>query len=183
MKSVLNLKKKRVLVLLGTSSTGDAFFKNDLNEKRAFTFSNLNVEIYRSGKMNEWKSKILKSKKERYDYLLIAADIALTGDSNIKENVKSVVKWISKNSPLPTFTVHEGQIGKDMILGGMVLSGVFMGEDAGEIAKNILNKSIKNLSNIFKNQTKGDLIFSKSQLEKWGLAITPQFTGKVKIVD
>ncbi|MCX4029390.1 hypothetical protein H0A36_03025 [Endozoicomonas sp. SM1973] len=182
MKDALNLNLKKVLVIMGTSPTGKAFFKNDLNGEDKFRLVTIDVDVRRSGKIEEWYKWISESKEEGYNLLLVTNFYALTDSNGNKIDVEIVANWISNNSPLPAFSVHTGVVGKNKLIGGMVISGVHMGEAAGKLALDILiNK--KSSAIFYKTLDRGQLIFSKHQLTKWNLTVDKRFIDEVVMVD
>ncbi len=183
MKDALSLDLKKVMVIMGTSPTGEAFFKNDLNEQEHFKIVRINVDVRRSDNIDRWYSWIKTSKKEGYDILIATNFYALVSSKGNKINVDEVSSWISKNSPLPTFSVHTGVVGKDKLVGGMIISGLHMGEAAGQVALDILEKSIKTNAIPYKTLERGQLIFSKQQLAKWKLSIGKKYLGNVSFVE
>ncbi|MDE1462147.1 ABC transporter substrate-binding protein [Spartinivicinus poritis] len=182
MKDALNLSLKKVLIIMGTSATGKAFFKNDLNGQDTFRLVTIDVDVRRSGKIEEWHKWITESKKEGYNLLLVTNFYALTDSNGNKVDVEKVANWISNNSPLPAFSVHTGVVGKNKLIGGMVINGVHMGEAAGMLALDIL-KNKKSGAIFYKTLDRGQLIFSKHQLAKWNLAVDKRFIDEVVMVD
>ncbi len=94
-----------------------------------------------------------------------------------------MARWISDNSPLPAFTSHIDQVGKGKLVGGMIISGIFMGEDAGEIAEKILKNKVSPRSLLPHIQKKLVFKFSKTELKKWDLEISPSIANRVDLLD
>lgn len=174
---------KRALVMIGTSLTAKAIFNNDLYGKRIFRTDDLEADVFMSGEINEWKKKILGCKNEGYNILLAAQYRAMRDDEGKHIDAKTIGRWISNNSPIPALTIHPEDVESDMLLGGMFLSGEFQGEDAGKIAKEILEENRSPRSIKPRIQNRGMLRFSRSQLDKWNLHIDPEFKEKVQLVD
>lgn len=173
----------KVLIILGTSPTGMGFFNNDLGGEVDFKLRADKVHVKRSGKVEDWKTWVLESKREGYTAILPTAIFALIDANGNKVDGYDVARWISKNSPIPVYTIHMQVIGKDMFIGGMILSGRLMGEDAGKLANEILvgGKSPHSVMPLI--QTQGVLLFSKTQLKKWNLTVNSKYTKKVKLLD
>lgn len=183
MESVVSANIEKVLIILGTSPTGNAFFNNDLEGKAVFNMERSKVHVKRSGKVQDWKTWVLESKREGYTSILPAAIFALIDDNENKVDGYEVARWISKNSPIPVYTVQFQVIGKDMFIGGMSLTGRFMGEDAGKLANEILVGGKSPDSVMPQTQQRGILTFSKTQLKKWHLKVKSEFIKEVKLLD
>ncbi len=178
LKSV-NLDVKKVLILLGDSPTAQAFFQNDLFGNTEFNLKNIHSEVRMTGKIEDWKKEVLNSKRNGFDILLVAGNLAMRDKTGNHIKPEKIAEWVSENSPVPVFTVHENQIGKNQLIGGMVVSGEVMGEDAARLVKEILEKKKSPGSIYYKTQKMGRLIFSKSQLARWNLKATPEKTFSV----
>ncbi|WP_163833966.1 ABC transporter substrate-binding protein [Spartinivicinus ruber] len=183
MKESLNLKPTKALLLLGTNQTGKAFLKIELNNQQSFKLVSFEVDVKASGEVKQWQEWIKSSKSDGYDLVLATTFLGLTAPDGSKENTNVFVKWMSANSPVPVFTVHTDVIGYNKLVGGMVLNGILFGEEAAKIAHEILGEQKPPKSIPYKTLTKGQLIFSKQQLVKWGFVIDKSFMGEVVLVD
>ena len=179
-KHALDLKGK-VLLMLGNSTTARAFYNEEF--KKSYLSKKLQIDTYISGDFTDWKKTIMASKQKGYSMLMMIGYHAMFDKNNNHINIKYISNWISKNSPLPSFTAHKNQIGKNLIIGGMVIKGEYMGEDMGNIAKEILNTKINPSRILVRTQDKIHLIFSKSELDKNNLVISPSFTFPFILLD
>ncbi|MCP3923302.1 MAG: hypothetical protein GY714_12025 [Desulfobacterales bacterium] len=179
MAKLVTLDVRKALILLGDSPTARAFFQNDLLGKTEFKILNIQANVKMTGNFTEWKKHIRESKQKKYDILLVAGNLAMRGKGGRYIKPEKIAEWISKNSPIPAFTVHENQIGKNQLIGGMVISGKVMGEDAAKLVKIIIEKNRKPGTILYKTQKKGRLIFCKSQLARWNLKVIPNNSFKV----
>ncbi|MCX4029391.1 hypothetical protein H0A36_03030 [Endozoicomonas sp. SM1973] len=183
MKESLNLKPKKVLLLLGINQTGKAFLKIELNNQKKFKLVSFEVDVKTSGEVEQWKKWIKSSKSDGYDFILATTFLGLTTVEGVKENTEELVKWMSANSSVPVFTVHTDVIGHDKLVGGMVLYGVLFGEAAAKIAHEILDDKKKPKGIPYKTLTQGQLIFSKQQLKKWNLSVDKSFMDEIVLLD
>lgn len=181
--TALELSPKKILILLGVSPTAKAFLLNDLEGRKFFKIGAAETRVHVSGRFADWKQKIIKSKQDGYDLIMITGNQALVDNRGKHVDRFVVARWISQYSPIPIFTVHEGQIGHNMLIGGMILSGTYMGEDAGNIAKEILENQKRPARMFPVIQSKGIIIFSKSQLKRWNLKLSEDYTKTVKLLD
>ncbi len=177
------LESKKILVLMDDSLTAQYFFKLDLDSKDTFSVMGAQVNVFKSGDFSDWQRKILSTKDDGYNLLLLAGAFALRDEKGNSISAIDVAKWISNNSPIPPFTTHLQQIGEGLLVGGLQLSGRIMGEDAAKIAKQILDNNIKPKSIFPQRQSAGDLKYSKAEIKKQGLTLTPKYQKLVIFVD
>jgi len=179
-KKALDIKGKALLIL-GDSPTAHSFYNEEF--KRTGFTKRLDIDTYISGNFTNWKKTILSSKEKGYSMLMIAGNQAMRDKSNNHIDKNIISAWISKHSPLPTFTIHTKQIGKGLLIGGMVIKGELMGEEMGIIAKKILDIKIIPSRIKIHTQYKTYLIFSQSELEKKNLSISPSYEFPVTLFD
>jgi len=180
LKKGFNIKGK-VLILLGVSPTAKAFYDDEMKENGEFK-NMIESDIFISGNFEEWKKVILSSKEKGYSMLMIAGNQAMH-DSNKKHiNANYISQWISSNSPIPPFTIHSDQIGKNLLIGGTIINGVSMGKDTGRVAKYMLNQK-SHTNNRIQINRQIEFKFSNTELEKWKLANTSSFRNQITLID
>ena len=181
--NALNLNTGKILVLMGESTTGTAFFLDAFEGKKHFDISGEKVDVIMTGHFEDWKTIILSAQNNGYDLIMPIANYHLTDSEEKFVPAFEVARWVAANSPIPIITIHKDQIGKDMALGGVVLSGIYMGEDAASLAKQILESQISPASLGFKTHQKEVVIFSRQQLERWKLKLTSKYRAFAVFID
>jgi len=179
-KHALNLKGK-VLLILGNSTTARAYYNHEF--KNSNLTKKLQIDPYISKDFTDLKKTISLAKQNGYSMLMIIGYQAMLDKNNKHISPNYISKWISNNSPLPAFTVHKKEIGKNLLIGGMIYKGEHMGEYMGDMAKKILNTKIIPSSILVKTQRRFTLVFSESELEKRNLVISPSFTFPYILLD
>ncbi|WP_415881800.1 ABC transporter substrate-binding protein [Neptuniibacter sp. QD72_48] len=166
------LKLRRVLILLGDSLTADAIYQYDLGGKSNFSIAkNIRADVVRVSSANAWKEQIKLSKKQGYDLILIAGYAAMHEENGEYVSFDDLSRWVSTNSPVMTITAHEQAIGKGKVMAGMVVSGILMGQDAANLAKQLLALPKGSAQIPMHFQSQGKMILSRHELRNWGLKI------------
>ena len=179
----MGVEVERVMVLLGQSPTAEAFFATDLNgQSRIAIGQGLQADVYKSGRLSDWQNWLDQSVDMGYGLILAAAFQTVADDQGQPLGGDKLSRWLSQASPIPVITVHEEFISLQALMGGMVIDGDKMGVDAAVMARAILNDGQSPGAIPIEYENRGTLIFSRKQLEKWHLAITPRYKGQVKLL-
>ena len=172
----LGLESKSALVLLGNSTTAKAFYENDLHSKsRIQVNKNFALDVKQVATYAQFQELILSSKAEGFDFVLAAGFYAMRDDSDKKLDVAVLEQWLNERSPLPVFTVHGQSVGAGKLVGGMAIDGESMGHEAGLLVKQILDTGVLPRSIPFVTKNRGKFIFSRHELERWGLTLSPDY--------
>lgn len=182
MKKMTGLDISNCLIILGNSTTGQAFFENDLNAASVLDLGNTKAYVVRPNTFDEWQMHVLESHKNGYTAILVGGIFGLIDGTGAKVDGYDIARWVSKNSPLPIVSVQQQVIGKDLFIGGMFMSGQLMGEDAGKIAVEILSGE-RPAGIGYKQQNERTFTLSKSQLIKWNLTVPENFSGKLTLIE
>lgn len=92
------------------------------------------------------------------------------------------INWVSKQSPLPLFSLWDFSVGSNKAIGGLVMTGYSQGSAAAKIAKDILSGiSPENILPIIPE--KGQFIYSKKQLKKWNIKLPTEINLNAKFID
>ncbi len=171
------------LILLGDSPTARAFYKNDLKSQDYLKIgSRLNIYVKRAASFSEWQQVVMESRLQGYDFIVAAGFYALQDDNSKPVHVDMVHEWLHEHASIPVFSTHSQSIGEHKAAGGMVVSGVLMGQDAGQMVLQVLEKDFPERRIPFITQSKGELIFSKSALRRWNLSLKPEYFKRSVIV-
>lgn len=167
-----SIKLHQVLILLGDSLTADAIFHYDLGGKSQFRIAkNIRADVVRVSNADAWKEQIKLSKKQGYDLILIAGYAAMHTENGDYVSFDELSHWVSANAPVMTITSHEQAIGKGRVMAGMVVSGILMGQDAANLAKQLLTLPKGSHQIPIHFQSQGKMILSRHELRNWGLKI------------
>ncbi|MGB1238905.1 MAG: ABC transporter substrate-binding protein, partial [Pseudomonadales bacterium] len=180
---VFGIKTSKLLVMMDDSQTAKHFFKVDLDNQDNFPVMGAQVDVFRNSSFQAWQEKILAAKEQGYGLVLLAGAFAVKAQDGSTVSAVDLANWISKNSPIPPFTVHFQQIGKGKLIGGLQLSGTMMGTDMGNIAKEVLDTGVEPRSIFPKTQKAGALYFSREEIERQGLTLAKRYKDIVVLVD
>lgn len=176
------IKIKKALVLFDSGHTSSVVFKDVFSGKSSISLLNIQTDIKTIGNLDQWKQTIKDSAKNNYDVILIGLYQTITDSSGKHVGAGEIINWTSKNTPVPLFAFWDFAVGKEKAIGGYVLVGKEQGRLAAEIALKMLknNKITKVPPVVAEN---GRLLFSKSQLKKWGLDPEMKFDELIEYVE
>ena len=180
----LNNRLKKVLLLMGDSPSAKAIHHNELNDQEELELYGSEIHI-RRGNLEKWYKHVSSAKYEGFDAILATTFFTLRDSMGHHVSSTAFSEWLSKNSPIPVLTVHGEHIGKDRLVGGVVLSGFRMGREAGLLAEQILERN-KPAGTIYPHSYDDiNVFFSKSQLTKWHLNLNEKElkSGAIILVD
>lgn len=179
-----NLKTEKALVLLGASPTADLFHKVDLASQETMSlWGLLHVDVARISTYLDWQARVLASKDEGYGLILVAGYRALEDSQGHPVEFDEVNRWLSSHSPVPVFTVHRYAIGKGRLVGGMVVSGLSMGQSVGRMVRDILDHGRAPGEVPIVYQDYGSFVFSREGLDNWNLTIQQDYPNEVILIE
>ena len=129
-----------------------------------------------------WKDTVL-SAKGKYDACVVGLYQSIKDGEGKPVDAQEIIAWTSKNTPVPPFAFWDFAIGGEKTIGGLVLFGREMGVLAGGFVLKILEEGtpVKELPPTMNDQ--GLLVFSKSQMAKWGIQLPEGMAAGASIVD
>lgn len=161
---------RKVLVLMDDGPTTDAIIDTSFNAKTTQYVAGARVDIKRFKHFVDWQKEIIESKKNGYDLILLASYAKLLDENGRAIELDIVSRWSSLNAELPIFACWRYSIGKDMVAGGLVLSGDDQGKNSAEIVNYFLrHQQFPNPSIVTPKQ--GRYLFSKTQVNRWNLKL------------
>lgn len=181
----LGRQSSRVLVLAGEDETTRGMLQQEFGEQRQIQLpESIALTIAQSGHLADWR-QILREKADEFDFLLVMGNQALKDEAGRQQHELEVARLVSTIAPRPVFTIHEQQIGEGLFAGGMVVSGLLMGEDMATLAQQILreNRVPSMMEGRFIEQSEGLMIFSRAELARWGLALEGRAQRSAFLVD
>jgi hypothetical protein len=176
---ILHPKPKKVLILFDQSTTSDASVAEAFKGKDRLAIEGIEVDLRRIGQWKAWQQTVNQAGKMGFDAAVIGLYHTLVDESGHNVPADEVLAWTARNCPLPFFGFWDFSIGAGKAIGGFVLSGEEQGKAAARMAKNVLTGTpparIKPMT-----AQKGTFIFSKSQLQKYGLTLPPEMSSRTK---
>lgn len=173
---------KSVLVLFDSDITAQITKKEVFEDKDSQNIKDIKIEIKLIGDLQTWQNTILSS-KGKYDACVIGLYQSVKDVDGKPVNAEDLITWTSNNTPIPPFAFWDFAIGGNKTIGGLVLHGKEMGVLASGLVLKILEqgKTPKELFPITNDQ--GILLFSKSQLTKWGIKLPENMASTAGFVD
>jgi len=171
-----------ILVLFDDSETSRTIIQEAFQGKFNLKQSSIDVSIRLINNLETWKTVV---SEESYKYgaviLGLYSTIKDSNGKNVDENL--ILNWTSKNIKNPLFGTWSFSVGKDKTIGGLVLSGINQGVEAGKIIQKILEKGEKPISIFPVTAEKGEYIISKIELSRWKINIPKKYNQMIKVVD
>lgn len=168
----------KALVLFDASNVALTAIEDEFTTQTELRVGQTRVNSLLLGDYVLWQEKVLNAKKDGYQAIFLGLYHTLLDDNGKHVSEKTVLEWTSANSPVPTFCFWEFTVGKGMAIGGLVLNGHDQGLQAASLVNNILaGAEPKTLSP--RAALRGEYIFSKSELARWGLTIPDKWRNKI----
>lgn len=173
---------KNILVLFDTDITAQIVKKDVFEDRDSLEINDINIEIKLIGDLQTWQNTILAS-KGKYDACVVGLYQSIKDAEGKPVNSEEIIAWTSKNTPIPPFAFWDFAIGRDKTIGGLVLYGKEMGVLASHFVLKILEegKNPRELHPMMNDQ--GLLLFSQSQLEKWGIKLPDHIASAADFID
>lgn len=185
LRSILMLKKfmtvNRLLLLFDSKETSrvlkdDFFYGND-----SITLAGIHIDLKLVGSYKHWQQEVLDAKAAGYDAIVAGLYHTLTDQQGKYVDPEEVIEWTNMNSPLPHFGFWDFSIGATKNIGGYVIFGYEEGKLAGQLALQMLDGKRTQARPMIGGQ--GRFMFSKSQLEKWGITVPPYIIQQSELVE
>lgn len=180
-KRIMGDKLKSALVLFDSGNTSQASVEGAFQNQTHMSVSGVKVKLELVAKKEQWQALILTA-AEQYDAIIVGLYQTLTDAQGQNADAGEVLHWTSENSKVPLFAFWDFSVGQGKTAGGLVLAGKVQGQDAGQVVLRILNgeKPSAILPAIAQN---GRFLFSKSEIERWGLVLPPAISGTATLID
>ncbi|SLM30267.1 ABC-type sugar transport system, ATPase component [Desulfamplus magnetovallimortis] len=173
---------KKVLILFDSGETSKVVHTEVFSGKERQIFGGIIADIKLIDNFGTWQKSVLEAKNQDYDAIIVGLYHTLVDDAGNHVDANKVLGWTSDNTPVPPFAFWDFTVGKGKAIGGYVLFGKAQGKKAGELALKML--ADKNHGRIPpQTADNGQLYFSRSQLEKWGLTITGDMVSKTTFIE
>lgn len=182
LKDILKPSPKKVLILFDSGTTSHILLEEQFNAKFSLTLGDVNVELKLIQRLETWKASVKNAKREGYNMMIVGLYHTIVDKNGTYVESESVLKWTDANSPIPMFGFWDFSVGVGKTIGGLVLFGREQGEEAGKLVEKIFQG--ENPGQIFPvTARKGKLLFSRSQLKKWGIQLPGSIASEAEFVE
>lgn len=172
---------KNILILFDNDLTSKVMQQETFSGKNSISDDNVTGDLRMIDGWEEWQAAVRDS-AGKYDAIIAGMYHTLKDKNGVHVASDDVIRWTSANTPIPLFGLWEINVGYDRAIGGLVLSGKEQGKAASEIALKIL--SGVSPSSIYPvTAEKGRFLFSRKQLEKYGIKLPPELEIRADLID
>lgn len=173
---------KRALLLFDGDLTSQVINEEIFVGRGVLRIGDIEVELVRCYDFDAWQKQVEEAPR-RYQAIWAGLYQTLRDSQGKVVPDSQVINWTAKHSKLPVFGFWDFVIGPDKAVGGLVLSGKEQGQQAAEIAKQILFQR-RSPGSIFPvNTGSGELMFSRSGLQRYGLKLPDTWLRQVRFVE
>jgi len=173
---------KKILILFDDGTTSQVSVKQIFGGQTTLKIDDTVVDLKLIGQLEEWEKSVLTAKQAGYDAIFVGLFHTIVDKDGNHVSEERILKWNVDNTPVPPFAFWDFAVGPDKTIGGYVLFGHAQGEAASVLVRKILHgKSPAELPPVIGNQ--GQYLFSRSQLNKWGLTLPAYILSMTKYTD
>lgn len=165
--SDLSPKIRQVLVLFDDSTTSYEVMRTMLNGEPEFSLYNVNCKMVRATFYASWQQEVQDVVKNGYDAILLGTYHTLRDDAGNVVHEDIALNWINEHSVVPLFALWDFTIKKGGAAAGFMLRGEDQGFAAAQLARSLFEGTQASAQNI---TIEPSLIFSRSEMSRWGLA-------------
>jgi hypothetical protein len=177
---LLTPRTKKILLMMDNGLTSGAIIQTSLYGKRAIFRNDYVVDTYLTNSYSDWKAKVKSVSTEEYDALIISNYASLKDDNNEQVPLDTTSQWTSKHSRVPLFAFWKYSVGRGKAIGGLLMRGY----DQGKHAALILNESLATgRTPKVTIPSRGEFIYSQSELDRWGLSLPAKLKKRASIVE
>jgi ABC-type uncharacterized transport system substrate-binding protein len=172
---------RRILVLFDSGVTAHIEKEESFGGNPSLSYSGIQVDLRLIHDYAKWKETVLSSKSNGYDAIIVGLYQTLVDDKGQHVPSQELLRWTSSHTPVPPFAFWDFAVDKNGAIGGYVLRGFEQGLDAGLIARKLLS-GLSAQNQIPKTASSGVLLFSRSQLLKWGISLPRKLADKATFI-
>ncbi|MYM68775.1 sugar ABC transporter [Pseudoduganella sp. FT55W] len=175
-------KARRVLFLFDTSMTSTVILGEIFQGRTQQQFEGLTVDIKLIGDWRQWQDEVLAARSNGYDALFYGTYQAVRDGAKPPRTPISMLRWSSEHAQVPLFGLWDFFVGADLAAGGLVLDGREQGMEAAAIALRILGGAAP--GSIYPvTAQRGRFVFSRTQLQRFGITLPPEIAAQSQLVD
>ncbi|WP_221274513.1 ABC transporter substrate-binding protein [Thaumasiovibrio subtropicus] len=171
---------KKVRIMMDNNVTSHAILDTAFDQRRHLNVSGIEVTNHLTSNFEEWKQSVLALENENVDALIIANYAAVHDDQDNHVALDTISRWTSEHSSVPVFAFWEYSIKKDMAIGGLTLNGTHQGKEAAIAVEYFLTHG---KMPPIATPSQGEMVFSKTQLSRWGLSLDDRYIKRSRFVD
>lgn len=173
---------QRVLLLFDNDLTSEVIQEELFGRASSLQDGSVQIDLVRAIDYADWQRQVSQA-PGRYQAIWTGLYQTLR-DANGKVVPDSeVIAWTAANSALPLFAFWDFAVGPDKAVGGLVLSGRDQGRLAAGLVQQILFQRRQPGSLFPLNGGGGQLLFSRSALQRFGLQLPPAWAGQVRLIE
>lgn len=174
---------KNVLVIFDGNLSSEIVKKEVFDNNDTITFYGVRVDVLRLSTLAQWSETLAKAKENGYQAIVFGLFQTVVDDNNRYVEPEKLVRWASDNTPVPPFAFWDFAVGAHKALGGLVLSGYEIGEEAAKIVIDILENKTRpaDIQPVYNNE--GHLMFSARQLDKWKIKLPAHIQAVATVMD
>lgn len=169
----------KALVLFDASHVARTAIEYEFKQQTSLRIGRTLIDSQQIGDYASWQKAILDARKNGYQAVFIGLYHTLADPNGQHVNEQTALAWASAHSPVPLFSFWEFSVGKGKTIGGLVLDGHEQGIKAAELINTILAGTFpRRLSP--RAALRGEYVFSKYELARWGLTLPERWQNKVQ---
>ncbi|WP_019612938.1 ABC transporter substrate-binding protein [Psychromonas ossibalaenae] len=180
---ILDRDIKNILLMFDNSLTSHTILEEIFSSNTQLKISGIKVEIRLIGEWEIWQRKLLTAADESYDAVFFGLFHTLKDKDGRHVPAEQVLQWSAENTPVPPFAFWDFAVGEDKAIGGLVLFGYEQGKLAAKMAREVLSTDIQPYQLGTKTAEKGSYLFSRSQLQKYGITLPEKLSAKAVLVE
>lgn len=160
----------KVLVMFDSGNTSKIAVRT-IENQTALIKQNLSIDtqVQTFSTEREWRDAVLNAKSNGVSAILVGLFQTLVDSNGESVPSEELLDWTSKNSEVPLFGFWDFSIGKGKAAGGVILDGRSQGIQAGNIAREILEKGLDASTFPIQAGHQGMEIYSAEEFKRWGL--------------
>ncbi len=174
---------KSILLMFDNSLTAHTILEEIFSSNTQIKISGIKVDIRLIGEWEVWKTRLLTASENSYDAVFLGLFHTLKDKNGRHVPAEQVLQWSAQNSPVPPFAFWDFAVGENKAIGGLVLFGYEQGKLAAEMAREVLTTDIQPYQLGAKTAEKGRYLFSRSQLQKYGITLPEKLSAKAVLVE
>lgn len=179
---IVKPKPDKILVLFDNGTTSQASVAEAFKGKTRIDISGCKVDLQLISNFELWQKTVLEAGDRGYDAIVVGLYHTIVGQDGKNIPAEQVMQWTAEHTPVPPFGFWDFSVGKDQTIGGFVLYGKDQGQMAAEMAKRILTgtpaSSIRPVIG-----KKGQFVFSRSGLKKYGLTLPAKVAADATMLE
>jgi len=179
---VLPAVPRKVLVLFDAGTTSRAAVSETFGGQTRLRLSGVTADLKLISSWEVWRQTVLEARHDGYGAILLGTYQLVSDADAVQVPPDDVVRWVSASTPLPLFAIWGFAVGHDKALGGLVLSGRSLGEQAARIASRVLGGARP--EDLPPEASEGGrYVFSKAQLARHRITLPEGIAAEATLVE